>query len=320
MPSRIATLRSIAPRLPPARASLIRGAQVAFWVAVLWFVTTAVARQWRDVRAATAGAELRWEFIGASCAVVLLTYALLIEVWRAVLRAWGARLPYHEAARIWVVSNLGRYVPGKVWQIVTMAVMARDQGVSGVAAAGSAVAVTLLLTFAGFVVVAATGARVLDLSSAGVAVLVALSVAIVLLPWLLPHFARFASHLTGRSVKIPPLPARVLWFALAASAAAWVLYGLAFRLFALGVLGDASGAASMYIAVFGGSYLLGFLALFAPGGLVVREAAMASALAKMGFGAGAAIVLVVASRLWLTALEIVPALCFLAHRALRRGP
>ncbi len=320
MPSQVDTQRFIARRLLPARASLIRVAQVAFWLAVLSFVAAAVARQWGDVRAAAAGADLRWEFIGASCVVVLLTYALLIEVWRAVLRGWDARLPYREAARIWIVSNLGRYVPGKVWQIGTMAVMAREQGVSAVAAAGSALAVTLLHTVAGFVVVAATGARVLDIGAVSMAVLAALSAGIVLLPWLLPHFATLASRVSGRSVRIPPLPGRVLWFGLLASTAAWVMYGLAFRLFAVGVLGDAPGATSMYIAVFSGSYLLGFLALFAPGGLVVREAAMAGALAKMGFGAGAAILLVVASRLWLTALEIVPALCFLAHRALRRRP
>ncbi|MDQ3810830.1 MAG: hypothetical protein M3336_11115 [Chloroflexota bacterium] len=294
--------------------------QVLFWTAVLWFVSAAIARQWREVRAAAAGTELRWEFIAASCAVVFLTYALLIEVWRVVLRGWDARLPFAEAARIWVISNLGRYVPGKVWQLGSMAMMAREQGVPGVAAAGSAIAVTLLHTVAGFIVVAVTGMRVLDISRAGVVLLAALSMSIVLLPWLLPPIGTLAGRVTGRSLRIPPLPARLLWFSLAASAVAWVMYGLAFRLFAVGVLGHATGAAPVYIAVFTGSYLLGFLALFAPGGLVVREAVMASALAKAGTSAGAAIVLVIASRLWLTALEIVPALCFLAHRALRRGP
>ena len=291
---------------------------MVFAAAVAWFATAAIVRQWADVRTAAGDLHPRWSFIAASCAVVLLTYALLIEVWRVVLRGWGARLPYPEAARIWVVSNLGRYVPGKVWQIGSMAMMARDQGVSGGAAAASAIVVTVLHTVAGFAVVAVTGSHAADIGRVAVLVLAVACTSIVLLPWLLPRMSALASRVAGREVQIPLLPQRVLWTALAASSVAWAMYGLAFQLFAAGILGTPTGATTLYIAVFTASYLLGFLALFAPGGLVVREAVMASALAKAGIGVGPAIVLVVASRLWLTALEIVPALCFMAHRALRR--
>ena len=43
-----------------------------------------------------------------------------------------------SAARIWTVSNLGKYLPGKVWAIAGMALMARQAGVSPAAATGSA--------------------------------------------------------------------------------------------------------------------------------------------------------------------------------------
>jgi uncharacterized membrane protein YbhN (UPF0104 family) len=92
---------------------------------------------------------------------------------------------------------------------------------------------------------------------------------------------------------------------------------LAFRELAAGVLGSAPGALSLYVAVFTSSYLLGFLALFAPGGVGVREVAMATALARAGVDVASAAILVVTSRLWLTVLEVVPALVFLAHLGVR---
>jgi glycosyltransferase 2 family protein len=292
---------------------------VAFAAAVVWFAIAAVTRQWHDVRAAAVAIHPRWSLIAASCAVVLLTYALLIEVWRTVLRSWDARLPFGAAAGIWLISNLGRYVPGKVWQLGSMAIMARDHGVSGVAAAGSALVVTLLNTVAGFVVVALTGMRLFEVNAPLITLALLLGAAVVFMPWVLPRLGFLAARVTGRHVQIPRMAGRALWVVLAACAAGWVMYGVAFRLFAVGVLGHAGGAVGVYVAVFTASYLAGFLALFAPGGLVVREALMAGALANVGMGAGPAIVLVVASRLWLTILEIVPALCFLAHRAQRRG-
>jgi hypothetical protein len=52
--------------------------------------------------------------------------------------------------------------------------------------------------------------------------------------------------------------------------------------------------------------MLGLLAIFAPGGLVVREGVLFGLLAPL-VGAGAALILVPASRLLLTATEVVAA-------------
>jgi glycosyltransferase 2 family protein len=189
-----------------------------------------------------------------------------------------------------------------------------------VTAAGSAVIVTLVNTVAGFVVLAATGARVLAIPTAGFVAITLLGIALLLTPQLVPWLGSLAGRLTGRSIVIPKLPHRAIWTAALISALSWIGYGIAFRLLAVGVLGYATGALSLYVAVFTGSYLLGFLALFAPGGLGVREYVMATALESAGYGRGEAILLVVASRLWLTVLEIVPAVIFLAHRWVRPQP
>jgi glycosyltransferase 2 family protein len=120
----------------------------------------------------------------------------------------------------------------------------------------------------------------------------------------------------------PPLRAIhpiVLSIAFAANALAWVAYGIAFVLLARGVLPDVHLGLAQAIGVFTCSYLVGFLALFAPGGLGPRESVFLLMLAgDIGFKPAAGLAL--ASRLLLTGTEVLPAVPFLLRRNAARPP
>jgi hypothetical protein len=95
-----------------------------------------------------------------------------------------------------------------------------------------------------------------------------------------------------------------------------LLYGVAFWLFARGITPRATGNASSYIAVYTGSYLAGYLALFAPGGVGVREAVLVIAMPKFDLASAPdAAVIAITSRLWLTILEILPGLLLFRSRS-----
>jgi uncharacterized membrane protein YbhN (UPF0104 family) len=151
---------------------------------------------------------------------------------------------------------------------------------------------------------------------------VALGLFIVSIPPFLPGLASFAGRLLGREISLPRLRPSAILVAAACTALAWYGYGIAFQFFVIGLLGYSMGATSQYVAIFAGSYLIGFVALFAPGGLGVREVVMADGLKRAGYAIGPAYLVVVASRLWLTVLEIAPALLFVGHGWLtaRRAP
>ena len=299
------------------RAALRRWLAWAFTLAVLVFVGLKLADQWPAVVSALANAKPAWVALASSCLMVLLTYAMLVETWRIVLVGWGHHLPYWEAARIWTISNLGKYIPGKVWAISAMAVMSEARGVSPVVAAAASILITVINTVVGFVVVAATGARVLELPTAAIVAIVLAGGAVVLAPPAIPALGRIAGRVVGRDLDIPHLAYPAVVAAAVATAAAWIGYGVAFRLFVAGVLGVSPGPLPLYIAVFAGSYLAGFVAIFAPSGIGVREAVMGAGLERAGFPAGPAYLVVVASRLWLTVLEIVPAVLFIGHGWMR---
>ncbi len=288
-----------------------RLAQAAFVAAVVWFGARLLVTQWSEVRALRATVRTDWRLVVQASLIVLLSYGVLIATWRATVRAWGERLGLADAARIWLISNLGRYVPGKVWQIGAMGVMAQRAGVSPVAAVGSALVVSLVHVLVGFAMVAVTGRSLLRSAMPGgplvPILLVLMAAALVAAPWLVPLGARLIGRITGRDIVEPRLPPSAIWLAAAGSAVAWLLFGLAFRVLAAALLGETAGDASAYIAVFTLSYLLGFLALPAPGGIGVREVSLASLLVTAGLATQAeAAWLVVGSRLWLTVLEILP--------------
>jgi len=286
-----------------------RVAQTAFVVLVLAGGAYALSTQWAELRAVRAATHVAWTGVALASALVVVSYAVLIATWRATVQSWGERIGVGHAAYIWFVSNLGRYLPGKVWQIGAMGVLAQHAGVAPVAAVGSALVVSLVHLLVGFAVVAATGA---DLMSPYygpwfTAALALLGAGAVASPWLLPAGVRLLAAVTGRQLATPRLPPSAIWLAAGGSAVAWTLFGLAFHLLSAALLGRQTGDAASSIAVFTLSYQLGFIALFAPGGIGVREVSMQVLLLGTGAMTGPeALWLVLASRLWLTVLEIVP--------------
>jgi len=301
--------------LPNIRRSAFLAAQWLFAAIIVWSAVRALNGQWRLAADRLAALDIGWTWIGAATLIVLLTYALLIETWRRVILAAGETLSFKTAARIWFISNLGKYVPGKVWSIAAMTVMARNESVSPMTAAGSSVLIQLVTIAAGIGVVLVAGSQAVDNTFLAIVVLVILVGFVAAAPRMLPAAARLAASLTGKDIQLPRIAAKTVWAAALSSVISWIAYGIAFQFFVRGVVGNASGAVSSYIAVYAASYIIGFLALFAPGGAVVRESALVSGMVRLGLsGRADALAIAIASRLWLTVVELLPGLVFLAIR------
>jgi uncharacterized membrane protein YbhN (UPF0104 family) len=149
----------------------------------------------------------------------------------------------------------------------------------------------------------------------GIALAALLMIGIVLLPTLLPFALERLRRWTGKQLIVGDLQRRAVYIAIVGNVIAWILYGVAFRVFTLGVLGVAQGPTSAYIAAYAASYVIGYLAVFAPGGIGVREFALAASFKQFGLAdTKQAAVVAVTSRLWLSVLEIVPGLIYMARR------
>lgn len=305
---------------------LFVAAQLVAAALLIFFIGSDLARQWRDVRAEPLETNVNALALVVSAAIVLATYALLIQVWRILLVGAGASLPFWRAARIWSISNLWRYVPGKIWQIGAMSALAQRERVSPVAAAGAAILSTVLNIATGLALVLLLAWRFLDdwnprVQPVAIALLGAAVMGLIALPYVLPRLSAVAGRVAGRDVTISAPPRWAIAIATGGNVLSWVLYGMAFLWLVRGLIGDSGGAPWHYIAVFTASYVVGYLFLLIPGGIGPREAVMLWMLATLSLTTDKQAALVtVASRLWLTLLELVPGLLFLAFDRIRPPP
>ena len=291
--------------------------RVAGWVVaavIIFLAGRSVVHNWEQLKTQPLDWRVRPTWIILSALVVWLMYGILIVAWRRMLAGWGQRLRGWTAARIWTVSSLGKYIPGKVWAVAGMALMSKEAGIEPWAATGSAIILQVLAIGTGAAVAACSGAGALEAARPGVrAALMALVVASVvgvgLLLW--PPILQRLLRLTGGDSHSNSRPAAGgILFGIVANLIAWMGYGVSLWLLARGILPDAGLALLPAIAVFTASYLAGFLALLVPGGLGVREGLFILML-QGPIGIGAATALALASRLLLTITEVGAAVPFL---------
>jgi len=313
--------------LPERRKRGLRAVKAVLLLVALAYVARKTADAVADVRGHALEFHVNAAWLLASGALVLTGFVLLIWTWAYVLAALsGKTLPFGIAARIWFVSNLGKYIPGKVWQIAQMGIMSAEQGIDPVSATSAAILNGGVNVACGLAVAVIAGAPIFDrmLEPSGYAWLsrtaaVAAVGGVFLSPVLLRRALQFAHRWFGVVTPLVKPPTRAIIVSVISNLIAWFLYGAAFKCLILGTLRTAPGSLIDYTAAFAISYVIGYLAIFVPGGIGVREWALISVLVAAPLAsAPQATAISVASRLWLVVIEIVPALLFLAYR--RRPP
>jgi hypothetical protein len=302
-----------------ARFALI-AAQVVAIGAATWFLITIAREAWPSLaRFRIAPAPL--PLILASL-LTAATYFFLIRTWAGSLRWWGEsqQLPYRDAIRIWFLTNLARFIPGTIWQFAGLGVMASRRGISPIAATGTVLLQQVVLLATGVLLTVGLAPQLLGSWTAALPHAALIGIAAfgaALFVWGLPRATGWLQPLMFRMLKrevvwlMPPVPQLAMY--VAGLILPWIVYGIAFWLFGRSLLGDSGGGPGLLlsIAAFTASYVAGIIAVFAPGGIVVREAALVAALSPQ-MGPDRAFLLAVGSRVWLVAVELVTALVALA--------
>jgi hypothetical protein len=292
-----------------------------------WFLLRTASASWGSL--VLSDLHPAWLPILAGSVLTAATYLFLVFLWVVSLRWWQEDFPYLEAARVWFVANLARFIPGMVWHLLGVAAMSHARDVSPLAATGGILLQQVVLVLTGLVVTAAwapalisgvggaaiPAERMLALTGIGVVLLV------LVLPRAMPLMGRAVGRVLRRPVSWQALPTGQFALYVAGLCVPWVVYGIAFWLFGRGLLGPQAPGLALAVGSFVASYVVGLIVVFAPSGLVVREAALVAALAPV-IGDGAALVLAIASRVWLLIVELATALGVvllhgLAHRRSR---
>ena len=263
------------------------------------------AHNW-TIRPVLMGASLLLHIVGLFCGVA---------TWRLVIRAMGFPVPFRELARIWFLSGLGRYIPGKIWQFVGAAHIGRSSGLP------AAVTVTALAAHTLFFLIGAALTSLylvpedLGLSGSGLIFLRWTAPALLLLVH--PAVVGWALSLIRRIAKKELVEWTAGWAVGAGlvllSVICWVITGAALYLFVLSLTPIPVGALPSVIGMNALSFIIGNLFFIAPAGLGAKEGTLTLLLAAHVTGPVAALI-AVAARLWTVAAEVLPALFLLRNR------
>jgi uncharacterized membrane protein YbhN (UPF0104 family) len=285
-----------------------RLAQAAATVVVTVFIFRQVGVTWQSVT--TLNPE-RWTphplWLTLSVATLGFGYVVSGLLWGRMGRELGGpTLSARRSTGIYMTANLGRYVPGKVWQIVGLTLLARDAAVPPALAAGAAVlGQVTALAGASLVGSVALLRPPLGAAAALAGAWTAAVLVVVAVPQVFGRVLAMASRVAGPEAAVVEAPSPsfgIRWVGL--YAANWILYALAFWALArsFGLPGGPITVGSSFAA----AYVLGYLALFAPAGIGIREGFLVAFLDPI-MGARA-VGLAIVARLWTTAVEVVTAL------------
>lgn|GEM_PF-439461 len=293
--------------------------QLGLTVLVTWIIVSQVGVTLEEALALEAALPaVQPVAVIVSALLLLLFFGVAARLWGRMVAELGGPDPgWIGSNRIVLTANLGRYLPGKVWQVAGLAVLSRRDGVP-VSLGVTAGVMGQAFHLAGAAIVGVVALGTLEGVAwgawAGVAAL-ACFVAATSIPPLLRWGFRLVFRLARLDPTTAPSPDPLFgprWVVL--HTLVWCGYGLAFAFLVRGL--GLEGGILPLAASFSAAYLLGYLAIFAPAGIGVREGILI-ALLRPSLGA-AAVGVAVLARVWMTVVELVPAGLF-ALWAIFRG-
>jgi uncharacterized membrane protein YbhN (UPF0104 family) len=302
-------------RSPPrdVRKRLTHVARAAATVVLLGVVVVAVGRSWEDVRA-TIGRISPLELVLCE-ALILLGLWLSAATWRAAMKELGSNLRLQSASKIYLLGQLGKYLPGSLWAVAAQTALARRAGVPASRGASAGMIAIGINVLTGLTLGTVFVPRLLPGGAwRGLVLVTTLTVAIVALsPPVLTRLVNGAL----RILKQPLLERGLSWGGMFSasgfSLASWLCYGLSVWGLAIAVGGNPWEMLPLCLAGVAVAMTVGVLVILAPSGIGVRDAVIVASLTPVLTSSDALAVALVA-RLLFTLADLVAALVVLPLR------
>lgn len=303
-----------------SKAGLTRLLRIVLVLLAVAFCTYSLVSQWDETRAALA--EMSWAAVGGSFVAGVAGLFVWMLGWRAFLAGLGSPLPIAAGFRIQFISQLGKYVPGKVWALVSQIELAREHKVPRLRSISATLLAVATSIGCGLAVAAVTLPLTSPAATAGYWWLFLL--APVVLVALHPRIVTWGLNLALKIARRPPLEhpvsMRTTLLAIGWTVLGWALLGVHIWLICLAVGGSGAGLPFLAAGAYALAFNVGLLVFIAPGGIGAREAALVITLSPV-LPAGAPIVVAIVSRVVLTLADLAGAgvAVLLGRRGTGRG-
>lgn len=300
------------------RRRLLHVVRLALSTLAVAFVAAAVVRRWSDIAGQLDQLTLGWTLLAFG--FVLAGLGANALTWKALLADLGSPLPVAAAGRIFLLGQLGKYLPGTVWAVYAQMELGARYAVPRRRSAATSIVTIVLGLVAGAVL--AAGALAIaspDLTRRFWPLLLAIPLGLALLwPPLLSALIDRALRLIRREPLEHPLTPRGVATALGWSLLSWVLLGL--HVWALArELGPSRPVLLLAVGAFAAAWTIGFLVVVAPAGVGPREAVLVLVMGA-ALTTGPVLLLALVSRLLMTVGDAVWALVAVLLSGRPAGP
>lgn len=251
----------------------------------------------------------------------LLQYLVQAVGWHFIIRALQQKASPRLTMRMWYMSLIARWMPGRVLYTASRLMLARDNGLSVPAVSFAIVMELVYVLVAGVIVTIAFAGGLLRTllhthtgqeALGGVALLVIVFGALAANPKTLLKlydvklFRRVLNKIAGQELDksaVPTMTTASSIALLAYFAFYWIFSGVCFYVLAAAFLPHHAAPLLACIAAYPGSWLIGFFSIISPAGLGFREGAMTYML-HTSMSTAYALDMSLASRLMMMAAEI----------------
>jgi glycosyltransferase 2 family protein len=276
-------------------AKRLLGSRLLRWVVVVLAVGIGgykISEEWHDVSHSLAqiGALACFE---ALLALLVAQFANL-KVWQVLLAGLGSPLRLPVAGRILLIGQLGKYIPGSLWPILTQMELGAAAKVPRARSASASVLSMMLSLCVGLVIAMVTVPFAAVHSDDYLWVFVLLPViAVCFHPKVLNPLLNKLFKLARREPLDTPVTGRVLARAVAWQFVAWIFMGLQIWILAEKFNAPMGKTALIALGGYAFAWCVGFVVVLAPAGAGIRDLLLIAALGPViGTGPATAVALV----------------------------
>jgi uncharacterized membrane protein YbhN (UPF0104 family) len=281
--------------------------QWAIVIAIFFFLGRMVWENWIQVKEAPL--TFNPFLLLLSTLIFVLSYFIQIWAWYLITLKLGIAVSIYETLESWFYSQLGKYLPGKVWLLLGRFYFYESKGKSKKAISIALYLETITVIMAAGLIFLATLALFKEVRPfySGktfwwflipfILAFVAIHPRILqkIFNWILVRFKR-------EHVSLSISYSNILWI-LFVCIVSWVVGGVGFYLFVDSVYSVAPQYILFLTGALAFSSTLGLIALFAPSGLGVREGALVYLLSFI-MPISVAVIISILTRIWMTLIEI----------------
>lgn len=253
------------------RAFLQRGLQVVIVVLIFSFLFRNLYFHWSEI--STYDWSLDYPAFAIACFLMLLNSSFYAYLWKLILVRLGNPLSYRKSFRIFFLSQLGRYIPGKIWGILGLVYLSGKEGITQAVSGASIILQLVLQVVSGVILFILTLPFWREIPALGglYPVLVFFPLGLLFLhPFFLRRGFNFALRLVGQK------PVDINWRygyllgQLALWGGFWVIHGLA-SYHLIKAVSNSSPPLPVVTGIFAIAWVAGFVSLLTPSGLGVME-------------------------------------------------